>query len=89
MKLEDHTVPPVVPGSIPPDAEAVAVLHIERPHSQAVCRRCGRILELALSIDELGVLSRLADRTPDGWRADGISFTVTGECRACQQRARE
>lgn len=81
-------VPAVVPGSIPPGAEALALPHVERPHSQAVCRSCGRILELSLSLDELGLLSRLAERIPDGWRADGISFTVTGECRACQQGRR-
>ncbi|MHB8351200.1 MAG: hypothetical protein ACYDFT_00655 [Thermoplasmata archaeon] len=76
---------PVVPGSIPRPREGAASIRIEHPRSQAVCRGCGRILEVALAIDELTVLSALAERAPEGWRVDGISFTLMGACRKCRE----
>lgn len=77
-------LPAIVPGSIPQGAEATAIPRVERPHAQAVCRGCGRILELALSLDELRTLADLADRAPDGWRVDGLSFTLMGACVRCR-----
>jgi hypothetical protein len=79
----------IVPGSIPPEAEGTAIPHVERPHSQAVCRSCGRILEVALALDELKLLADLADRVPKGWRVDGMSFTLMGVCRPCRENPRK
>ncbi|MGI0053296.1 MAG: hypothetical protein ACREC5_02295 [Thermoplasmata archaeon] len=78
---------PVVAGSIPVPTEGAASLRIDPPRSHAVCRGCGRILEVALALEELRVLSELAERAPEGWRVDGISFTLMGACRRCRSGA--
>ncbi|HEV2317832.1 MAG TPA: hypothetical protein VGV89_09725 [Thermoplasmata archaeon] len=74
----------IVPGSVPTEAEGTALPRVERPHSQAVCRGCGRILEVPLMLDELRLLADLADRAPPGWRVDGLSFTLMGACQRCR-----
>ncbi len=74
-----------MPGSIPRPPEGIAALRIEHPRSQAVCRGCGRILEVALALEELQGLAALAERAPEGWRVDGISFTLMGACRRCRE----
>jgi hypothetical protein len=79
-----RTLPAIVPGSVPTGAEGTAIPRVERPHSQAVCRGCGRILEVPLTLDELRRLADLADRAPPGWRVDGLSFTLMGACQRCR-----
>lgn len=74
-----------MPGSIPVGPEGTARPRVEHPHSQAVCRGCGRILEIALTLEELRSLAGLAERAPDGWRVDGLSFTLMGACRRCRE----
>jgi Fe2+ or Zn2+ uptake regulation protein len=81
-------IPSIVPGSIPNESEGTAIPRVDRPHSQAVCRGCGRILELALELGELRDLAELADRAPEGWRIDGLSFTLTGLCTRCRTNDR-
>jgi Fe2+ or Zn2+ uptake regulation protein len=73
-----------VPGSIPDEAAGTAIPRADRPHSQAVCRRCGRIVEIALTLDELRAMTLLAERAPSGWRVDGLSFTLMGTCARCR-----
>ncbi|MCI4369221.1 MAG: hypothetical protein L3K09_06645 [Thermoplasmata archaeon] len=53
------------------------------PHAHAVCRACGRISDLPLLPSEPELLKALADGRPEGWAADGITFTVTGTCPNC------
>jgi hypothetical protein len=81
----DPALPSIVPGSIPAGSEGTALPRVDRPHSQAVCRGCGRIVEVPLALEELRALAGLADRAPEGWRVDGLSFTLMGACRRCRE----
>jgi Fe2+ or Zn2+ uptake regulation protein len=81
----DPALPAIVPGSIPDESEGTAIPRVDRPHSQAVCRSCGRIVEVALTLEELRGLSDLTERAPSGWRVDGLSFTLMGACRRCRE----
>jgi Fe2+ or Zn2+ uptake regulation protein len=54
------------------------------PTGHAVCRGCGRILRLALAIDDGPNLEAFLDRRPDGWSAEGVTLTLTGLCPTCQ-----
>jgi hypothetical protein len=54
------------------------------PTGHAVCRGCGRILRLALALDDGPNLEAFLDRRPDGWSAEGVTLTLTGLCPTCQ-----
>jgi hypothetical protein len=79
--------PPVaiVPGSVPEPEVGIVLPRIERPRMQAVCRQCGRILEIPLELSDLRVLADFARRAPEGWQVEGLSFTLAGACRRCRE----
>jgi hypothetical protein len=69
-----------------PEPEVGIVLpRIERPRMQAVCRQCGRILEIPLELSDLRILADFARRAPEGWQVEGLSFTLAGACRRCRE----
>ncbi|MFZ1024328.1 MAG: hypothetical protein WAN87_09350 [Thermoplasmata archaeon] len=57
----------------------------EDPHAHVVCRVCGRIAGLALQQTDLWMLTEVAERRPEGWSVDGITYTLTGACPRCRE----
>jgi hypothetical protein len=57
----------------------------EDPHAHIVCRVCGRIASLSLQQTDLWMLGQVAERRPDGWAVDGVTYTLTGACQRCRQ----
>ncbi|HZY69451.1 MAG TPA: hypothetical protein VFF67_00530 [Thermoplasmata archaeon] len=58
---------------------------IEPPHIHAVCRSCGRILEVDPMPDDLPALLAFTERRPDGWSVDAMTISFTGACARCRQ----
>lgn len=75
--------PPVLARPLPP--RIVRVDLIEDPHSNIVCRVCGRIQRIELNELDRHLLTELAAQHPDGWNVDGISFSLTGACQRCRE----
>jgi hypothetical protein len=75
----------MVPGSVPPPDPALGLPRVERTRCQAVCRTCGRILEIPLDLPELKLLADFVHRAPTGWQVEGLSFTLAGACRRCRE----
>ena len=50
------------------------------PHQHAVCRRCGRVDDLDVSVEAAGA-QRAAEAL--GFAVDGLEVVVTGRCPAC------
>lgn len=57
----------------------------EDPHAHVVCRVCGRIAGLPLQPTDLWMLTEVAERRPEGWSVDGITYTLTGACPRCRE----
>ena len=64
---------------------AVGVDLAEDPHSHIVCRVCGRIQRIELSELDRHLLTEMASHRPDGWRVEGVAFSLTGACRRCRE----
>jgi Fe2+ or Zn2+ uptake regulation protein len=56
------------------------------PHLHAVCRNCGRIVEVVPMPDDLPALFALTKRRPEGWTFDAMTVAFTGLCARCRQR---
>jgi Fe2+ or Zn2+ uptake regulation protein len=57
---------------------------IEPPHLHAVCRGCGRIVEVVPMPDDLPALFALTERRPAGWSFDAMTVAFTGLCARCR-----
>jgi Fe2+ or Zn2+ uptake regulation protein len=73
----------------PREEHAVRVYVPPEATAHAICRRCGRIVRVAVSPEEVAQLNAFADRRPDGWTVEGMTFSFTGLCSTCRGARRD
>jgi Fe2+ or Zn2+ uptake regulation protein len=60
---------------------------VEPPHAHAVCRQCGRILEVPLGALDIAQLTSLAGAAAEEWSVERISLSLNGLCPRCRHGA--